>query len=99
MRTWQKNLLISIPGAFVFKDVLATILVLSNEPGISGRKAFYYSIALLPGSLLVSNGLAPLANIALGFLIALGLHIWWRSRKSAGDESDQHQPALPTPRN
>ena|SRR5580704_4984846 len=97
MRTWQRILPVTIPGTFVFKDILATLVVLSNEPGISARKAFYYSVALLPGSLLASNGVAPLANIVLGFLVGLVLYLWLRGSEPTADESNPQHPVFPNP--
>jgi hypothetical protein len=85
MKTWQRILPLSIPLAFLLKDILATIWVLSNEPGISASNVFYYSIALLPGSLFVSNGHAMFVNVAIGFMAGLLLYLWWRRRVPTAD--------------
>jgi hypothetical protein len=71
-------LLITPPLAFLLKDVIATIAVLLTEPGITARAAFYYSIALLPGTLFVNSGEATLLNIFVGAVVGLLLYLWAR---------------------
>lgn len=61
--------LIIPPLAFFLKDIIATMILLSTEPGITPRAAFYYSVALLPGTLVVSAGQALVVNILFGILI------------------------------
>ena len=93
MKTWQRLLPLSIPAAFFLKDILATIVVLSNEPGVSPSNVFYYSVALLPGSLFVSNGHATFVNVAIGFLVGLLPYLRWLRRAPIADGS--RGPALP----
>ncbi len=59
---------------FAVIDFVATIQVLSHEPGISGRDVYVYSIELLPGSLLlVDSGEALLFNVIFGAVVGLGV--------------------------
>jgi hypothetical protein len=60
--------LIIPPAAFLLKDVIATIAVLSREPAISSKAAHYYAIAMLPGTL-ISPESAMLLNLIIGSLI------------------------------
>jgi hypothetical protein len=66
------------PLAFLLKDIIATIAVLSTEPGIAERAATYYHLALLPGTLFVSAGDAIAVNLIIG--IALGILFYFVSR-------------------
>ena len=63
--------LLLIPVAFLAKDIIATIAVLSQEPGISERAVLYYAIALLPGTLFVTTGSAMLLNSLIGLAISI----------------------------
>jgi hypothetical protein len=63
------SLLIIPPLAFLLKDIIATMAVLSTEPGITAKAAIYYSIALLPSTILANPGLAMLFNVLFGGLI------------------------------
>jgi hypothetical protein len=83
MKFWPKWLPVLLPAAFLVKDSLATVVVLSNEPGITASNALHYSEALLPGSLLVPNGLAVFANAAIGFLLGWILYLCLRQRQAA----------------
>jgi hypothetical protein len=47
----SKAWLLVPPLAFLLKDIVATIALLSREPGITANAAFYYAIAMLPGTL------------------------------------------------
>ncbi len=69
----SKTWLFIPPLAFFLKDMVATIAVLSREPGITANAAFYYSIALLPGTLF-SGEAAPLINLIVGVLVGLVLY-------------------------
>lgn len=75
-RIW---LLIVLPLAFLLKDIIATMALLSTEPGITARAAFYYSIALLPGTLVAGGGAAMLFNILFGAF--LGGILYWRGMR------------------
>jgi hypothetical protein len=71
---------ILFPSAIVLKDIVATMVVLSNEPGISADNARHYHLALLPGGLLFGGaGWAWLFNICasviIGLLVSHGLRI------------------------
>ena len=66
--------LIIPPFAFLLKDLIATIALLSTEPGITARAAFYYGIAMLPGSW-ISGESAMLSN--LGFGVAVGILLYF----------------------
>jgi hypothetical protein len=65
----KKWVLIIAPAAFLLKDIIATMAVLSTEPGITPKAALYYSVALLPGTLIASPGAAMLFNVLIGVLI------------------------------
>jgi len=72
------------PLAFLVKDIVATIVVLSREPGITTNAASYYAIAMLPGTL-ISGESAMLINLSFGVLAGLILYfalLWQRTRKS-----------------
>jgi len=60
--------LIIPPVALLLKDVVATIALLSREPGISEEAAHYYAIAMLPGTL-ISPESAMLLNLTIGAVI------------------------------
>jgi hypothetical protein len=70
-------LLVAMPFAFLLKDVLATVVVLSNEPGISHNAARRYSFALLPGPLFVESRVM-LFNVAFGALVGAALYVCLR---------------------
>jgi hypothetical protein len=75
-------LLFLIPSAFFLKDIIATVALLSTEPGITKRAALYFHLALLPGTLFVNAGGATAVNlvigVALGGLLYLALRFWRR---------------------
>jgi hypothetical protein len=63
---------IFFPAAMVLKDIVATIVVLSNEPGITAENARHYHLALLPGGLLFGGaGWAWLFNICVGAAVGV----------------------------
>ena len=63
---------IFIPATMLLKDIVATMVVLSNEPGVSAENARHYRQALSPGGLLFgAAGWAWLINIGVG--VAIGL--------------------------
>ena len=65
------------PLAFLFKDVIATMAVLSTEPGITAEAVQYYSIALLPGALLAEGAeSAVLYNVLCGAFLGVILYLW-----------------------
>jgi hypothetical protein len=67
-----------LPAGFLIKDFVATIVVLSNEPGISAANVLHYSLALLPASLVVPNGWAMPVNLLFGFLLGCILYLAFR---------------------
>ena len=72
------------PLAFLLKDIVATIAVLSREPGITANAASYYAMAMLPGAL-ISGESAMLINVSFGVLVGVTLYFalrWSRTRKS-----------------
>jgi hypothetical protein len=73
-------LLILPPSAFLLKDTIATMVVLSTEPGISAKAARYYSIAMLPGPLFVESKVM-LFNFIFGALLGLILYLCLRFKK------------------
>lgn len=87
----REILLLGLPTLFfIVKDITATIAILSTEPGITARASFYYSIALLPGTLLVSNGNAFFVNILFGAFLGWLLYLLEIRRKRPQTESRQH---------
>ena len=71
------------PLAFFIKDIIATMILLSTEPGITPRAAFYYSVALLPATLVVRAGQAIFVNILVGFLVG-GVFFLLINRQAVG---------------
>ena len=63
--------LLLIPLAFLVKDIIATMAILSTEPGITERAVFYYALALLPGTLVVRTGSAIPVNLVFGVTISI----------------------------
>ena len=63
---------IFFPAALLLKDIVATMVVLSNEPGVSAENARHYHQALSPGGLLFGGaGWAWLFNICVSVVIGL----------------------------
>ena len=63
----------------ILKDIIATMVVLSNEPGISAENVRHYHLALSPGGMLFDGaGWAWLFNICVG--VAVGLLVSARGR-------------------
>ena len=69
----SKAWLLIPPLAFLLKDIVATMAVLSREPGITANVAFYYAIVMLPGTL-ISGELAILINLIFGVIVGLVLY-------------------------
>ena len=67
--------LLLIPLAFLVKDIIATMALLAQEPGISERAVFYYALALLPGSFFVVTGYAITVNLFIGVLISVIIYV------------------------
>ena len=69
-------------GAFAFflKDIVATIAVLSTEPGVTQTAALYYKVAQLPGRLFLDAGPAMFVNVAFGGCTGYFVYRWalWR---------------------
>ena len=75
-------LLIVIPPLlFIAKDIIATIIVLSYEPGITERAVINFSLELLPGSFFVPNNYALTFNACFGLAIGAILYFVVRSRR------------------
>jgi hypothetical protein len=69
-------LLLFIPPLFfIVKDFIATQVVLSYEPGITAEAVHNYAVQLLPGSLFVVTGHAPVLNLAFGIFIGAALFL------------------------
>lgn len=62
-------LLVIPPLLFLLKDIIATIIVLSYEPGITERAVNNYAVELLPATLFVETGRAISLNVGLGLII------------------------------
>ena len=63
------------PIAILLKDIIATIAVLSAEPGITAKASRYYAIALLPGSLVVNTGSAMVVNLIFAAFMSFILYL------------------------
>lgn len=75
-------LLIVIPPLlFIAKDIVATIIVLSYEPGITERAVINFSLELLPGSYFVPKNYALTFNACFGLVIGAILYFVARSRR------------------
>jgi hypothetical protein len=74
-------LLVVPPSAFLLKDIVATIAVLSTEPGITAKASLYYHTALVPGVLWFDPEAAMLFNFIFGALVGLILYLCVRLKK------------------
>ena len=68
-------LLIVPPLVFLLKDLIATVVLLASEPGITAGQTLFYAITLLPGTLFLSTGHAILFNVFFGALLGLVLYL------------------------
>jgi len=83
VKNFMRHAYIFFPAVVVLKDIVATMVILSNEPGITADVARRYHLALSPGGLLVGGaGWAWLFNICVGAVI--GLLVSARARVSPG---------------
>ena len=72
VKYFMRHAYIFFPAAMVLKDIFATMVMLSNEPGISADNARHYHLALSPGGLFFGGaGWAWLFNICLSVVIGL----------------------------
>ena len=69
-------LLIIPPPLFLVKDFIATQIVLSYEPGITEKAVNTYALQLLPGTLFVVTGNAPILNLGFGIFIGAFLYLF-----------------------
>lgn len=67
--------LLLIPLAFFVKDMIATQILLAQEPGITGKAAFYFALALLPGTLVFKTGSAIPVNAFIGLVISVIIYV------------------------
>lgn len=73
---------IIIPLAFVLKDIVATMAVLSTEPGITSNAALYYRLSMLPGTLWFGGGAAMFFNVVFGAIVGSVLYLSVRRKRS-----------------
>ena len=79
VRQTSRSWVVLPPLLFFLKDVIATTALLSTEPGITAKAAFYYSLGLLPGSLVADSATtATVVNVLLGALVGLTLFLFLR---------------------
>jgi heme/copper-type cytochrome/quinol oxidase subunit 3 len=80
----RKIWLLIVPRvALLLKDIIATMAVLSTEPGITANTVRLYAIALLPGALFFGTSqYAFVFNIVFGALLGLILYLRVIRRKS-----------------
>lgn len=86
----RPSLLLTVtpPILFLVRDIIATIVVLSYEPGITERAVNNYALHLLPGTLFVVTGDAMLLNAGFGLALGVVLYsaVWYRRyRRYRGD--------------
>ena len=67
--------LLLIPLAFLVKDIIATVAVLSREPGITETAVHNYALALLPGTLFVVTGYAIPVNLLIGLSLSVVVYV------------------------
>ena len=80
--------LLFLPAAFfLVKDIIATFIVLSYEPSITEEAVLHYAYALLPGTLFVVTGYAPLVNLIFGMILGVVLCRFITLRRRANDGS------------
>jgi ABC-type enterochelin transport system permease subunit len=78
--------LLFLPAAFfLVKDLVATVVVLSYEPGISAVAVLHYAYTLLPGTLFVVTGYAPLVNLVFGTILGVILYLFITLRRRANN--------------
>ncbi len=70
-----KHAYVWIPCAMLLKDFIATMVVLSNEPGITAANVRHYHLALMPGGFLFGGtGMTWLFNLlvaaTVGFVLS-----------------------------
>ncbi len=76
--------LLFLPAAlFLVKDIIATLVVLSYEPGVTAAAVLRYAYALLPGTLFVVTGYAPVVNLVFGAIMGVMLYLFFTLRKRA----------------
>ncbi len=81
-------LLIVLPLAFLLKDLIATMAVLSTEPGITSKAVLFYGIALLPGSLFLGTSQYTLLfNLLFGALLGVVFYVRAIRQKDAVSHS------------
>ena len=68
-------LLIFPPLVFLLKDVIATFIVLSYEPGVTEKAVNNYALQLLPATLFVETGRAIPLNVGFGLLLGGFLYL------------------------
>ena len=74
--------LLLIPLAFFVKDMIATQIFLAQEPGITDKAAFYFALALLPGTLVFNTSSSIVVNVLIGLVISVTIYIVQRQRSS-----------------
>jgi hypothetical protein len=67
--------LLLIPLAFLVKDIIATMALLSREPGITERAAYYFALASLPATLFVTTAYAMAVNLLIGALTSVIVYV------------------------
>ena len=73
--------ILALPVIFVIKDIVATMAVLSTEPGITAKAALYYRIAMLPGTLWFGGGAAMVFNFVFGVVVGFVLYLSEKRKK------------------
>ena len=70
-----------LPCVMLLKDFSATLVVLSNEPGISAANVRHYHLALMPGAFLF-GGTSLTWGFNVLFAAAVGLWLHQKSRRA-----------------
>lgn len=82
MRQTSTNWLVLPPIISLAKDVVAVVIVLSTEPGITAQAKFYYSLSLFPGPLFVNSAVpAIFVNVLFAEVIGVSAYLSLRFDK------------------
>jgi hypothetical protein len=83
MRQISSGWLILPPIISFLKDIIAAIVALSTEPGITAKTKFYYSLSLVPGALFVNDAMpAVFVNLLFAELVGGSIYLSLRFERA-----------------
>jgi hypothetical protein len=83
MRQTSKKWLILPPIISFLKDIIAAVVLLSTEPGITAKAKFYYSLSLLPGALFVNDAMPSVfVNLLFAELVGGAIYLGLRFERA-----------------